>query len=109
MTGGAGTLDIASKMWSFPSWLFCQPRLSVKMWSCESMHVPPTSPVAHLCRLPLASLNCGNGFGQNGSTLNCGVGTDCAIVRTHHVHVVATTSMHIAATVKYFACFISIL
>src|SRR5690348_17063132 len=39
-----------------PVW---KPRVTMKRWSCESMQVPPTSPVTQLS---------GNGFGQNGST-----------------------------------------
>src|ERR1700719_4927814 len=36
-------------------------RLTITMWSCESVHTPPTCPVIHLS---------GRGFGQEGSTSN---------------------------------------
>src|SRR5229473_714333 len=43
-----------------PVW---KPRVTMMRWSCESMQVPPGSPVTQLS---------GSGFGQNGSTLNVG-------------------------------------
>src|SRR5439155_19935336 len=42
---------------------FWKPRVTMKMWSFESAHVPPTSPVTQPA---------GRGFGQNGSTTNRG-------------------------------------
>src|SRR6266853_6236047 len=36
-------------------------RLTITMWSCESVHTPPTCPVIH---------RSGRGFGQDGSTSN---------------------------------------
>src|SRR5258705_7147621 len=61
------------------------PRVTMKMWSLESMPCPATSPVTHdllepgpVARYPsvaaagLVSFTIGSGFGQKGSTLNAG-------------------------------------
>src|SRR3954467_12970949 len=42
---------------------FWNPRVTTKMWSCESTQVPPISPLTH----PF-----GNGFGHVASTTNAG-------------------------------------
>src|SRR5213076_672865 len=70
------------------------PRLTVNTWSCESTHVPATSPVTHGSGLPVDVLTLrgvpnspatGSGiFGQVGSTCNAGTlgfgfGTACVI------------------------------
>src|SRR6267154_838906 len=55
-----------------PVW---KPRVTMKTWSCESIQVPPTSPVTQLW---------GRGLGQNGSTLNVGAFGGSAFVGGLH-------------------------
>src|SRR5437660_292895 len=72
-TGGDGTATTVSGEIRPPVW---KPRLTVKTWSCESMQVPPTSPVTHGFGLPVVVEICvvstGSGLGHDASTLNRG-------------------------------------
>ena len=67
-TGSAGIEVRPALPLSPPVPIDSNARFTVMMWSCESTHTEPTSPVIRSCCTPSVSSIVGSGFGHNGAT-----------------------------------------